>query len=481
MIILLGSGLRFYDLGKENLWTDEAFSVHLAQEENLTSLVENTAKTEGTPIGYYLLLHYWVEIFGNSEFSVRFPSLIFSVLSIFMIFNLTKLFFNRKVALLTSFFMAISMLQVLYSQEARLYSLFTFLTLLSAYFFSKWYLYEKEDKKSTLYCIGYGFSILTAIYTNYLAIFLIIIYTFILIVKRDISKKRLKKWILIHLITFIFFLPLIPLLLKQYHSINTRLPEILIKKGMPFFLAKTGIFFFTIPFILILFVLFSFYIFRRELKGIFFKINLRDDFFVLIVLFFSLLYIYLTKYNMSIFGINIIPQSITHSYFLIRHSFFLAPIIYVYFAYKIVSLNSKKWAFFCLILLIFTNFFALAMYYNTATKAEWGKAISYIELKSFHPVILLDKGGFSNVYLLEYYSTKPKEIINLTWSDISKGGNLKQINLKDLSNILKQNKDFWLILARGHSDYYKKDLDEKYKLIDEKKFYEISLYHYKVS
>ncbi|MCG2711283.1 MAG: glycosyltransferase family 39 protein [Candidatus Omnitrophica bacterium] len=79
------------------------------------------------------MLHFWIKIFRISEFSLRFPSLIFSFLSIIAVFFLGKALFSKKVGLLASIFMGISPFHLWYAQEARDYSMLLFWGTLSSY------------------------------------------------------------------------------------------------------------------------------------------------------------------------------------------------------------------------------------------------------------------------------------------------------------------------------------------------------------
>jgi len=480
VILLVGAFLRLHDLGKENLWTDESFSLHHAQEDDLTSLSEQVARTEAAPLGYYVLLHYWVKTFGSSELSVRMPSAIFGVLSIVMLFMLVRLFFDRKVALLSSFFLSTSMLQVLYSQEARLYGMFTFLTLLSSYFFFKWYFCKQSGKEKNLYSAAYLLSILAVAYTNYLAVILVALYSFVIIFNWKDSKTFFKIWILMHVAVLLLSLPLLPNVISQFNLINNGLSETLVSRGIPPIIASAGIFFFAIPFIIILLGLSGIYLFREKLKEFFTKIRMSDGYFTMLTLFFCASYIYLTRNSLSIFGLSIIPNPITNSYFLIRHPFFLVSFVYVFVAYKIANMRKKKLAVLCMILIIFVNSFSLLTYYEETTKAEWEEALSYIVDKDSHPLVLVDKGGFSNIFLLEYYLNEPVETVRLTWSNRSESRNLKMIDFDDLGEILEKKDNFWLVLARGNNNYHKEYLDTNYSLIEKKEFYEIELYHYNV-
>jgi uncharacterized membrane protein len=71
--------------------------------------------------------------FEMTEISIRSLSVLFGVLSIGMMYLVGRQLFGEKVGLLSSFFMAVSEFQIQHSQEARFYSLFALLTLISLY------------------------------------------------------------------------------------------------------------------------------------------------------------------------------------------------------------------------------------------------------------------------------------------------------------------------------------------------------------
>ena len=74
-VLFAGAFLRLYQLGAESLWYDEVVSVEFAGMGSPSEIVEATKKDNNFP-PYYLLLHYWIALFGDSEFSVRFPSVV---------------------------------------------------------------------------------------------------------------------------------------------------------------------------------------------------------------------------------------------------------------------------------------------------------------------------------------------------------------------------------------------------------------------
>jgi len=75
----------------QSLWRDEAFSYFLAKK-NILEIIFLSAKDYNPPL-YYILLHFWMKIFGSSEIALRSLSLVFYWATIYIIFLfLTKIF-----------------------------------------------------------------------------------------------------------------------------------------------------------------------------------------------------------------------------------------------------------------------------------------------------------------------------------------------------------------------------------------------------
>jgi len=139
-------GLAFargvYGLGGRSLWWDESLSLQrasydlpriLSNEIILTDTVREVITFDNHPPLYFLLLHFVIKLAGRSEFALRFPSLAFSVLTVPLLYVVGKQLFEQRVGLLAALFGAISPLYLWYSQEARMYTMLTFLGLVSFY------------------------------------------------------------------------------------------------------------------------------------------------------------------------------------------------------------------------------------------------------------------------------------------------------------------------------------------------------------
>lgn len=472
-ILFLGLLLRLYNLDTEGFWTDEAFSVLHAGQPSLALVVAGVAQTEAAPPGYYVLLHYWMQSFGNTVFIIRLLSVIFSVLAVVMLFLLVRLLSNTKVALLASLFMSITMLQIEYAQEARMYALFTFLSLASAYFFARWY--KKEDNNSLWW---YGFLVLLAMYVNYMAVFLLLGYTFILFSKKENFQLHGKRWFFTHIIISVLCLPLLPILFSQFQILNQGLSDTLIRKGLPALFANLGIFFFLLPiagFTILAAVIIS----QKKVKNIFLWL---DTYFFLFILLVGSAYLYLSRNPLIISGIPLIRVPLTNSYFLVRHSFFLVPLWYVYLGHKVDQwwqARKRVLAISVLLLILFFSFSSLLVYYAQPTKAQWQEATAFISTSSgTEPLILLDKGGFSNEFLLRYYYPGNFTVVKLTW--LAGGRNPQQMPEAGVLEKLKGEEEFWLVLAKNNDGKYKNFLDEHYRNDIFREFYGIKVFHYTV-
>ncbi len=139
-ILLGGLALRLINLGGRNLWYDEAFAV-LYAEKSFGAILYGTVTPVGGaaadvhPLLYYFFLHIWMGLFGQSPFVVRLPSVIFGLGTIVLTFLIGRELFDWRTGLLAALMAAVAPFHVNYSQEARMYSLLCFLSLLSAFFF----------------------------------------------------------------------------------------------------------------------------------------------------------------------------------------------------------------------------------------------------------------------------------------------------------------------------------------------------------
>ena len=80
LLTLLALGLRLIRLSYQPLWWDEGWSLYFATT-NVRNMLELTAVDIHPPL-YYLLLHFWIRLFGPGLISVRFLSVLIGTATI---------------------------------------------------------------------------------------------------------------------------------------------------------------------------------------------------------------------------------------------------------------------------------------------------------------------------------------------------------------------------------------------------------------
>ena len=175
LICCVGFFLRFYDLGGESYWFDEIMSLHFSQKDLVSILNPPWYETHIPPL-YYILLHFWIRLFGTSKFAIRSLSAIFGSLSIFVLYKLGKNLFNVKIAIYSSFILAVSIFHIYFSQEARMYSLLTLTTLISIFFFLK-----SLNENRLRFWASYIIVSILMLYTHFYGIFILIFQFFYLL------------------------------------------------------------------------------------------------------------------------------------------------------------------------------------------------------------------------------------------------------------------------------------------------------------
>lgn len=136
LLCLFAYTLRLFHLDAQSLWYDEGFSVWLAAQ-SLDQIIARTAADIHPPL-YYVLLHLWIALVGQSEFALRFLSLMAGVLMVPAFFAFARRLLDETTAWIATLLAALSPMYIWYAQEARMYAWLTLLTLLSSYFFWRW-------------------------------------------------------------------------------------------------------------------------------------------------------------------------------------------------------------------------------------------------------------------------------------------------------------------------------------------------------
>jgi len=345
LIILLGTFLRVYDLGEESLWMDEGYTLQTITygDGSLGDVYDRIIHKESCPPFYYVFMFGWTGIFGFSEFSLRFPSVIFGALSIWLAFLCSTAFFlNQKkgeiVGLIFAFLMAVSVPMITFSQEARAYSLFVFYVLGCTYLFLEFW--KKRDKTNLIF---YLLATLLMAWVHYFAIFVVLAHMFFLFAIKDSPPIR--------------FTPLLPFL-----TWIILLPQIITNNNFIKLIGfKLGLWMFIIPCVL----LFILAVIIQKRYGLIEKIKIDTYLFWIIFIVFICGGTYLTVILMG-------------TSFIVRYTLFTLPFLYFLIAWGIEKANDQLFKVACICLIILFSMLTLQVYYQEDIKEQWEGAADYI-------------------------------------------------------------------------------------------------------
>lgn len=133
-ILFLGLVLRLISLN-QSLWLDESTTA-LVTKMPIADFFGKFMYADFHPPLYYLIVSWWVNLFGSSEISLRIPSVIFGVATVYIVYLIAKEI-SLKIPWLGALYLATSGLHIYYSQEARMYGLGTLLVSYLVLFYVK--------------------------------------------------------------------------------------------------------------------------------------------------------------------------------------------------------------------------------------------------------------------------------------------------------------------------------------------------------
>jgi mannosyltransferase len=117
--------------GPRGLWLDESQSVAIARlplTGHGTTLIEGL-RQDGSPPLYYLILHYWIALFGHGDRTVRGLSFVINLACIPPLWLLARRVIGRRAAWVAVIAFICSPFAAYYASETRMYSLLVFLAI----------------------------------------------------------------------------------------------------------------------------------------------------------------------------------------------------------------------------------------------------------------------------------------------------------------------------------------------------------------
>ncbi len=211
-IIVIAAIMRFYNLESMSFSNDELSSLTRIRYDSFAEMIDKGVYIDFHPAGLQTFLFYWVKIFGDGQFIVRFPFVICSLASIWLIYHIGKKWFNGITALFAAAAFAFLSFTILFTQLARMYSPGIMFTLLTVFAWTN-FLYPSGESRR------YGWYVLWIVsmsinlhlhYFSFLIAGLIGISGLFLVRRQDFIK-----YFFGGIIALLTFLPEIPVFLEQ--------------------------------------------------------------------------------------------------------------------------------------------------------------------------------------------------------------------------------------------------------------------------
>jgi 4-amino-4-deoxy-L-arabinose transferase-like glycosyltransferase len=204
IVVVAGVGFRFAT--RSHMWLDEALSVNIAHLS--TRHIFTWLKHDGAPPLYYVVLHYWMKVFGSSNLGARSLSGVATVASFPLAYFCGKRIAGRAMGWIAVVVLSVNAYVVIYATTARMYALEQFLV------FAGILAVRRAFEKPTVGRVALvGFLVAVLIYTQYwgfyitAALVLLLLGTFRYAPEHADAAKRLLVSVFVGLLTFIPWLP----------------------------------------------------------------------------------------------------------------------------------------------------------------------------------------------------------------------------------------------------------------------------------
>lgn len=191
VMLALALLMRLLGIVTRPIWYDEAFSILFA-EKGLSAMLYGTltvfggGAAEEHPLGYYVLLSWWMRAFGESLIAARLLSIVAGVISVYLIYLIAlEALSDRRTARLSLLFAAFAPFQIHYAQEIRMYSWLEMWLLLATF------AYQRGSKtRHGKWWVVFSISGALAQYTHHLAAFYLIALALLPVLQKDWRTLR---------------------------------------------------------------------------------------------------------------------------------------------------------------------------------------------------------------------------------------------------------------------------------------------------
>ncbi len=488
-IILIGAFLRLYHLGTQSIWFDEAFSVWVSKLA-VPQMVQATAADVHPPL-YYVLLHYWITVFGTSESAVRLLSALFGVLAIPMIYVLGRQLFNEEAGLVAALILALSSFNIQYSQETRMYSLMALLALLSMYFFLRFL-----QQSNLVSSAGYVLSTTLLAYTHIYGLFVVIAQNVYVVTLLLLSRNRaysLKRWAELQAIVVALFIPWIAVLIRQIPQREATISSLVPPTAAT--IVDTFVNYSGMGALMLLFLGFSalsLFTYRKVRGSMNWKAPLKalESYSWEVRIQDAAPVYFLAVWLITINLIPFIISRFSAPIYLVRYTIAASVALYLLVAKGIVNIKHRYTKLAVIGIIVVLSVANLQVYYTSITKPQGREATSLIDANFRSGDVVLVAPSWDHA-VFDYYNNRTDVVVKpiYSWAVADKptkfwatpSGNRPEDKIKEIQTDVNSRDRVWLLAARfadgtAAENFTLNILNESYVNVYKKSYYVYDVY-----
>lgn len=459
--------LRTTNLARQSLWRDEVDTIHFSSwpvQQLVTGLFQ---RGHNGPL-FFLLLRPWRYLTGNSEFALRYPSVLLGVLALPLGFILVRqLGLSRRAGLLLGLLLATSPYLVWYGQEAKMYTLLLALVTLAFFAYLK-----ALTGTGARWWIVFVVTTTCSFYVHILSPLMLVVYGVVALLYHDHLHRHWRAWLISMACLTV---PYIPLAFWQSSFLIEGAAT-----GHPFYplrkeffillqLYSSGLLRFVGLTAIILFVfLFLCGLFLTNRRARFETLTPTRRLLLAAWVLLPPLTVYLISLRMTVFED--------------RYLIYITPAFYLITVLGLILVREHaRWlASLCLGLILVINLMGIWQQQRQPIKADFRAAAEYLSSQPYPPTTIMVHMPYLQ-HTLNYYYPYEYTLLDGLWTNDGKteatvDGEMAQLTV-DLTEV-------WLVVSEedawDNRHLVRAWLDEHADLVDKANFMRVDVYHYQL-
>jgi cellulose synthase/poly-beta-1,6-N-acetylglucosamine synthase-like glycosyltransferase len=206
LIVGVAAAVRAAGLTRWSLWLDEIYTITFRAAIPIREAL--VVPFDPHPPLYFVLVHLWMDLAGRTHVVAGLFSLTFSVATVIAVYAFARQLYDDRTGLIAAALIAVSTMHIHFGRNIRMYSLFTFLSIVS------WYTYVRLPDRGRTGDAAYLVATVAMLYTHVYALFVLgaqFVYTLL----TETDRQFRQRWWRLQMLVGLAYIPWIVVLGRQ--------------------------------------------------------------------------------------------------------------------------------------------------------------------------------------------------------------------------------------------------------------------------